>query len=269
MQIAVDTESITSQYDVSEDQMGQLMDGVVKDITASYAERLGRIAGENLHSTRSRYQQSIKVFDEGRYTGVVLIDYSKDKLIKMLEEGASAFDMKTFFEQSQKAHKKPDGGWYLTIPFSQGTPDTIGDSSPFTSIMPKEVYDEVKEKPADIPTDTGFRSKGLDVKDIPEKYQIPQTRAAVSSIVTSKTFEEYKNKTSIYAGIVKIQDNVTGQNSYMSFRRVSDKSDASAFIFSGITAYNFADQAMSELNSHLQEELGTATGRMLKELGIT
>lgn len=269
MQIIVDTASLTSQFDISKDQIDALVDSVTKSVAASYAERLSRIAGEGLRVTKVRYQNAIKVLDSGRFTGTILLSYA-DKLVQMLEEGASAFDMKEGFSRSDKKHTKANGqGWYLSIPLAQGTPDTLGESSPFANVMPQEVYQEVKQKPADIPTPTGLKSKGLTLEELPEKYQLPETRAAVTSIITNKKFDEYVSKTSIYAGIMKIQDTVTGQNRYMSFRRVSDKSDSNSWIFTGLDARKFTDKAMDELESNLEQELHLATENALNQLGIS
>ena len=269
MQISIDTNSIRDSYDVSDEQIDSIIDSVTKDITISYAGYLEQQAKENLHKTRNIYIRNIKILDEGRMKGAVLLDYSKNALVKMIEEGASAFDMKTGFEHSSKKHTKADGGWFLTIPFKAASSEAIGESDVFSgSKLPEAVYEVVKNKDADIPTAGGFKSKGLVNAEIPEQYRAPKTRAAVTSIITNQRFEEYKNKGNIYAGLSKIQDSVTGQNTYQSFRRVSDKSDANSWIFPGMSAKNLTDKAMSDLESHLQEELHIATESALAKIGL-
>lgn len=270
MQILVDTDTIRDSYDVSEQQVENIIDSVTKDITLAYAGYLEQQAKENLHKTRNIYIRNIKILEEGRMKGAVLLDYSKNPLVRMIEEGASAFDMKIGFEQSSKKHTKANGGWYLTIPFREASADAIGEADIFSgSKLPEEVYEVVKEKSADIPTSSGaFKSKGLTLTEIPEKFRIPQTRAAVTSIITNERYEEYKNKTSIYAGISKVQDPITGQSSYQSFRRVSDKSDANSWIFPGIEAKHLTDRAMTDLESHLEQELNRATNEALNKVGL-
>lgn len=269
MQIAVDTDTIRESYNVSDDQIGNIIDNVTKSITLAYAGYLEQQAKENLHKTKNIYIRNIKLLDEGRMKGAVLLDYSQNPLVRMIEEGASVFDMKAGFEHSEKRKLKANGsGWYLTIPFREGAEGTIGESDVFTSSMPEAVYEVVKEKNADIETNTGFKSKGLSLSEIPEEYRAPQTRAAVTSIVTNQKFEEYKNKTSIYAGISKITDKVTGQNSYQSFRRVSDKSDVNSWIFPGMEAKHLTDRAMTDLESHLAQELNVATNEALSKIGL-
>lgn len=266
--IRVDTQSLVSQYDISKAQIDALVKYVTASVTASYAERLERQAKEHLHKTRNVYITAIKVLDEGRFKASILLDYSKNKLVKMLEEGANPFDMKIGFSHSKKVKHNVKGDWYLTIPFMQGTPGTIGESDTFSNIMPTEVHEVAKAKEANIPTKTGTRSSGLLFKEIPEQYQPPKTRAAVTNPVTNQTFEAYKNKTSIYQGLTKNVDSVTGQNTYMSFRRVSENSDDNAFIFTGITAYNLTDKALLDLEANMGSELNMATNAALKTLGF-
>lgn len=269
MLISVDTGSIRDSYDVSQDQIDSFIDIVTKEITASYAGYLEQQAKENLHKTRNTYIRNIKVLDEGRMKGAVLLDYSQNPLVRMIEEGASAFDMKIGFEHSNKAHTKTNGGWYLTIPFREASPEALAESDVFSgSILPKEVYDVIQKKEDDIPTSTGFKTKGLIPTEIPEQYRAPKTRAAVTSIVTSQKFEEYKHKTSIYTGVSKMTDKVTGQSSYQSFRRVSDKSDAVSWIFPGLEAKNLTQKAMSDLEAHFAQEFHVATELAIKRMGL-
>jgi hypothetical protein len=271
MQLMIDTESLVSQFDISRSQIEALINYVVDSITASYAERLEYQAKQHLHSTRKIYISNIKVFNDGRFKGVVLLDYTKAPLVRMLEEGAQPFDEKLGFSRSDKRHLKKDGsGWYLTIPWREANPNAVAEDTVFNGgAMPKEVYDIISNKPADVPTSTGgMRSDAILLKELPSKYQLTKTRAQVKNEITNQTFEAYKNKTSIYEGISKIEDQVTGQNIYMSFRRVSDKSDPNSWIFTGIQAFNLMDKAMDDLQGDMQQELSVATDNALKSLGI-
>lgn len=269
MQISIDTNTIRDSYDVDDEQIGNIIDSVTKSVTLAYAGYLEQQAKQNLHKTKNIYIRNIKLLDEGRMKGAVLLDYSKNPLVKMIEEGASAFDMKIGFEHSEKKHIKANGaGWYLTIPFREASEGSIGEADIFTSVMPEAVYEAVKQKDADIPTNTGFKSKGLTINEVPSEYRAPKTRAAVTSIITNQRFEEYKNKSSVYAGISKITDKVTGQSSYQSFRRVSDKSDPNSWIFPGMEAKHLTDNAMSDLEANLEKELNMATNEALSKIGL-
>ena len=258
--LEINTQDIYDQFDISSEQMESVLDAVVKEITASFARKWEEEAKLGLHSSRERYLANLKVIDEGRMTGVVLLDYTKDPLVRMIEEGASAFDQKEGFAKSDKRIEKDDGGWYLTIPLSQKTQGT--DSTWSGSVMPKEVYQAVKK------LDPGKSLKLSLNKDIPSQYKAPSTRAAFTSLPTSRQFEEYKHKSSIYQGILKIKDSTTGQNSYMSFRRVSDKSDPAAWTHPGLDSRNIGGKAYDSFNQSIEVELTQALDNALQSLGI-
>ena len=250
-----------SQFALSPQETEKLIDYTIKEITSAFALQWESVAKQELHSTRKRYIESLVVVDEGRMQGAVVLNYG-DPLVRMIEEGASQFDMKTGFERSSKKHMKADGGWYLTIPFSLGTPGSQIESG-FSSIMPKQVYQEIKDKPVN---DQGQAT--LMKKEVPAQFAIPKTRAALTATLTSKAFEAYKHKSSIHAGIVKTKDSVTGQSSYNSFRRVSDNSDEDSWVHPGMEAKNLAERSFSKFESTLDIELTRALNNALGQLGI-
>ena len=126
------------------------------------------------------------------------------------------------------------------------------------------VYKIVKEKP--ISPTTG-RSQGLAKTEIPEAHAIPKVRAAIV-IPKSQAFEEYQHKHSIQEGIFKQTDAVTGQSSYGSFRRVSDKSDDNSWIFPGMDPKNLAESAFNKFEGNMQNILETAMGSALSYFGL-
>lgn len=266
--IIIDTTSLPFDAASNKDLVERVVDSVVKDITASLAREWEQQAIQGLHQTRERYINNLFVVDEGRMQGSVVLDYSKDPMIRMIEEGASAYDLKDGFAKSSKKKMKADGGWYLTIPFRQATPGAVAESSVFSSKMPSEIYDIVRNKEAniDIPGG-GKRSVGLKIGEIPEKYQIKETRAG-DNIPESKAFKEYQHKSSLYEGITKIQDSKTGQSMYMSFRRVSDNSDPNSWIHPGMDVQNFGDKALSKLEQNMEVELNMAVNKILAAIGF-
>jgi hypothetical protein len=261
--ITINADDILEQYQISQKEVEDVIDYTVKQITAAFAVKWEETAKNSLSSTRDRYVQNLKVVDEGRMAGAVILDYSKDPLIKMIEEGASAFDMKEGFKNSSKKHIKKDGGWYLTIPFKIGTPDSQVTSG-FANIMPQEVYNIVKKKDANPITN---KSQGLSKTEVPTEFQAPKIRAAIV-IPESTTFKEYQHKASIHQGIFKQKDSITGQVSYGSFRRVSDKSDESSWVFPGLDAKNLAEKAYSEFESNMQTVLEGAMDSALSYFGF-
>ena len=100
--IFIDTESLFEGLPVSSEQVDIFVDSVVKDITYAYYIQLNKEAQLGLGSTKSRYINNIRLIDSGRLSGTVLLDYSKDGIVRMIEEGSEPFDMKTYFLQSKK-----------------------------------------------------------------------------------------------------------------------------------------------------------------------
>lgn len=266
--ITINFNDIIDQFNISKSQCEDVVDYAIKNVTAEFASQWEETAKRELKSTRSRYISNLRVVDEGRMSGAVILDYSKDSLIQMLEEGASPFDMKEGFSKSAKKHTKVDGqGWYMTIPFKLGSPGSI--SAGFT-VLPSQLYNIVKEKPFEA----NGRTKGLTAGEIgsgggvPQKYQIPTSRASIVVIPTSKAFEEYQHKTNIFKGAFKQKDSVTGQSSYGSFRRVSDLSDSNSWIYSGMDSKNLAEKALNDFQVKEEKVLQASIDNALSFFGL-
>lgn len=260
--IIIEPESLPFDAAGNTDMAERVLDSVVKDITASFAREWEKQAQNILHQTRSRYLNNLHVVDTGRMTGAVVLDYSKDPLMRMIEEGATAFDLKDGFSKSSKKKLKANGGWYLTIPFRHAAPESIAESSVFSNKMPKDVYEVIKKKQATIDMPGGGkRSIGLKIGEIPAEYKAPATNIT-NDVPESKAFK------SIYEGIVKIQDPKTEQSMYMSFRRVSDKSLDDSWTHPGIDEYNIAGRAFNEFEQNIEVELNFAMNKILDTLGF-
>lgn len=265
--ILIDTSSIAEQFSgITKESLDTLCDNVAKALTVRYAQALTQEANNTLHKTKKRYIRAITVIDSGRMEGTVLLDYSKDRLVKMIEEGAGAFDEKKALLSSSKAKIGKNGKRYITVPFRMATPGAVADSDVFTTVMPQEVYDVVKKKDTNIANGRGTRSSGLMVKELPAQFQSPKVRAAVSNSKTKDQFDEYKHKSSIYAGLIKTKDAVTGQNTYNTFRRVSDNSDKLAFVHPGIQRYALIGKALANFNH--ERELAVQLNNELAKLGL-
>lgn len=262
--IEINSDDIKESFNISKKEVEDVIDLTIKNITAAFAVEWENVANNTLHSTKKRYVANLKVIDSGRMSGAVLLDYSKDKLVRMIEEGASAFDIKIGLLKSPKAkQKKNGGGKYITVPFSLGSPGSLKEN--FSTILPNQVYTILKNQ-AIMPV-TG-RSQGLVADQLPTNFQNKKTRAGFSSIPTSKLFEEYKHKNSIYEGVYKKKDIITGQNSYGSFRRVSDKSDSNSWIHPGIDTGNLAEKAWNQFEPKMQIILEDSMQNSLKYFGL-
>ena len=221
----------------------------------------------SLHQSRKRYINAIKVVDSGKAEGTVMLDYSKDKLIKMLEEGCGPFDMKVGMLASPKVKTGKNGVKYLTIPFRLGTPGSVGESDVFTTKMPAPIHDVVKKKPLTINTSGGGkRSVGLSLKEIPAEFQVKKKTKGFTNKETNKEFAAYQHKSSIFEGVHKQQDSVTQQNSYRSFRRVSENSSPEAFIHPGIERHALIQKALQNFNT--DKEAMLLMDNELEKLGL-
>lgn len=238
--IQIDTSSLVAQFDLGPDAIENLMNNCIKGVAADYSDKLEEVVLRSLHSTRQIYANAIRVIDTGRLMGRVMVDYS-NPLIKALEEGAGAYDMKEGVLNSPKAHTGKDGKKYASIPLRWATPTAVAESGVFSNKMPEAVYKEAKKL-------DGRQSLVMGNTSIPDQYRAVQTRPELQDSQGKKKFDKYTHKSSVYEGIQKITDNVTGQSRYMSFRRVSEKSDPDAFIHPGFKAGNFTQHALEEFD---------------------
>lgn len=178
---------------------------------------------DKLNSTRPEYLKGLEFGIQYPYgdhfCGAVVLD---GKFPNMLEKGFKPFDIKIGFSKSQKIVRKKDGGWYLTIPLRHSTPNSFMYGQP----MPKDVYGVAKKL---NPYQSGLGNQRLQWKGQAEK-----------------SWTGYQHKTNIYQGMVRIVKSYqkATQSQYMTFRRVSDKSDPSSWWHKGFAGVHIADQIM-------------------------
>lgn len=232
------------EFLISRKQARAMTEKALSDVTNAFMINWRAQAKLALKSTRSQYIKGIQRIDKGKLEKAVVLIGS---LNNMLEMGANPFDIKKGFEKSSKKKMKVGGGWYLTVPFRWAAPDSIAESSIFAGIMPKEVHDLAKKLNANSTDSSGKTVKkgnGIKFEDLPQSLQSTGTRQEVGS------FKSYTHKNSIYEGIQRNEKTYEGatQNTFTSFRRVSDKSDPMSWIHSGIKAYDLANRAMNQTN---------------------
>jgi len=250
----INVSPLVQQYSLSREQVDTILDNVVKGVTARYAQALEINVQNNLHSTRQIFCNAIKVIDSGRLMGRVMIDYS-NKLVEKLEEGSGPYDLKESLLSSPKAKMSKDGTRYITVPFRQGVPGTIGDSTAFSGTMPEDIYAVAKKMQS---------KQSLSFNDLPKDYQQLQSREKIVSGDT--VFEKYVHQSPIYQGLTKTTDPVTSQNSYHTFRRISDKSNPNAFIHPGFQAHDFMGKTLQSFR--IDEVAGNLIDAQLDQLGL-
>lgn len=265
--IFIDTASIVEQFEgIGKEQVDDMCDNIAKTLALAYRFKLVNEAESALHQTKRRYINAIKVLDTGKMEGTVLLDYT-DKMVKMIEEGCSPFDMKIKMLQSAKVKIGKNGNKYITIPMRMGTPDAAGESDVFSSIMPDSVYQVVKDKATNIvKAGGGLRSVGLTVNELTKKDRASNIRKAILDSEGKTLFEQYVSMSSIYVGLIKNKDGVTGQSKYNTFRRISERSDKLAFIHPGIERHDLINKALTSFDS--QRVLEVQLKNELSKLGI-
>ena len=258
--ITIDLSGLKGQFGIDDKTLDQLTETCVKAVTAVIYANWEALAKKKLKSTREEYIQNIIHVDKGRFNKQIILT---GVVPNMVEQGASAFDIKEGFRKSPKVRytipvygKKGNmlrsgGDWYLTIPFRIGVPGTLGQAG-FTGQMPQEVYDIMRKRGNRI---------ALRADEIPAPYNIPQSRAAIQATPQNPYYAQYTHKSSIYEGLTKrtAQYGKTAQNTYGTFRRAGANSDPLSWIHKGISAYRLADEAVkiTDVDTIVENEVTT------------
>lgn len=230
MQVFIDTRGISENFFMDEDQVKDLMDSAIKELTARFAQEWENEANRTLKASRQEYVANITVVDEGFAKGAVMLT---GWLPNAVEQGLDPYDMKDGLLNGPSAKIGKDGSRYNTIPFTHGVPGSQEEN--FNGgIMPVEIHNIVKKKPMYEP---------LTKKELPRDYSQPKVHQIKGNVP-----REYTHKSPIYEGVSKRKDKVTGQNSYVSFRRVSDNSSPDSWISNGIEARHISDRVLNEFN---------------------
>ena len=152
--ITIDLSGLKGQFGIDDKTLDRLTETCVKAVTAAIYANWEALAKKKLKSTREEYIQNIIHVDKRRFNKQIILT---GVVPNMVEQGASAFDIKEGFRKSPKVRytipvygKKGNmlrsgGDWYLTIPFRIGVPGTLGQAG-FTGQMPQEVYDIMRKR---------------------------------------------------------------------------------------------------------------------------
>lgn len=225
-------------------------------VTNAIADKIKSYTGTDLHSTRGVYDMALKT-SFGELNGVISLT---GLLPLMIENGMSPFDMKIGFANSSKAKRtKPnqdkfskggkmdwkEQGWYLTIPFRKGTPNSLAEN--FAGRMEQPIYQQIKGQVATLKNNGSYLSKGLNMD---------QLRAAGAKFIERETnpHSGYTHKNPINEGLARSEGRdyqKTTQSTYVSFRRVSNNSDSNSWLNKGIKKHNFFERALANVDSDL------------------
>lgn len=230
--VIIDISGTVNEFLLSEEETKSLSRFVLSNISDEYMRVWERNIDSSLKSTRSEYRRAIFTEQPDDYSMVFGMTPTKSKLAMMLEDGASQFDIKSGFEQSDKKHAKKDGsGWYLTVPFRWATSEAVAESMVFSNQMPEDIEKLVKTT-----------ARPLKLSDLPSNYIIDH--------INQRSSVGYAHKHSIYEGLHRrdiSSTNKENRGGYFTFRRVSDKSEANSWIHPGFEPLKLMEKSLSEL----------------------
>lgn len=192
-----------------------------------------QLAQDNLNSRRHDYIKAIKSTYPYNNNPLVSVLELSSKYASMIENGSPSFDMKKGFYNSDKKTLTLSG-WYLTIPFRHGTPNTFQYGTP----LPDDVYSLAKKLS-------------------------PGEKLSFDTVSTFNTTSGYQHKSNIYDNLTKITHSYknTTQSQYITFRRVSNNSDKSSWIHPGFKPIKLIPQI--PVSKHLQDSLSATMKNLL------
>ena len=250
IQINIDVGEIATGVLRSRSEVDEFVDYALYNVAMNVRERWREEASASLRSTRKIYKAGILPVEMGNKVATIRL---VGTLPNMLENGASPFDMKIGMLASPLVKLDAKGDPYMTVPFRHGTPDAIGED--FSNVMPEDVYGVMKDRPiTKVTHNQVMRSDQLKHGELPERFQGEKglgTRERIEATATTPVYGAYKHKANINQGMIRYQqltESGVKQSHYMTFRRISLKSDANSWIHRGFQARRLAERAVQGLD---------------------
>ena len=256
--ININTAPLLEPFMLSKESVRQVTQSVVEGVSWALYEGIRNQASNSLKSTRQLYLRNLNQPEIGPLTGTITLTGS---LPNMIEQGATAFDMKQGILSSAKAKQSKDGGRYMTIPFRFAGAGSLGESEVFSGVLPTEIQTMLNKMKSARTSIGGAKESGQGLNVKGTKFGKVMTRGAFSELKTRSVFGSYTHKSPIYQGLTRSSTvyEKAMQSQYTSFRRVSSNSSKNSWIHPGMTAKNFFDRAYQEMN------VDTLVGNLLDE----
>lgn len=252
----IDLSEVAAEFSLTAAQSMELSDAIIDRIVVEYTSKWENLVDNNLKGLRNVYKNAMYVDKKSSFEVIFGLREGENGLAIALEEGKSAWDEKPFFEASPKKHRKAIGdGWYLTVPFRHATPEAVAESGVFQSILPKEVYDVAKNN----------GGRPVSMSQLPEQYRQVGSRKEIA--VAGGVIPEYVHKAPKYLGLVRVNISSTSKErrgGYMTFRRVSDRSDPNSWIHPGFDVHKFMDKALDQADIYTVADM--AVDKFLEQL---
>lgn len=233
--INIDLSELANEFSLVDSQVEDLGSSIIDSVLAEYLTRWNDLVNSELKQSRSEYLKAMVVERTSPTEVRFGLLERESKLALMIEDGSYPFDMKEYFATSGKVKIKKDGGWYLTVPFRHATPGAVAESGIFSSVLTPEVYKAVQVA----------ESNKLKQRDLPPAFSQPNSRPGIN--VPGLKVPEYVHKSPQYLGLTKVNVSSTpneNRNAYMTFRRVSDKSDPNSWRYPGLLGRKLMDRAL-------------------------
>lgn len=238
MPLNIDLSEVVEEFALTATQSMELSDVIIDRIVVEYTSKWENLVDNDLKGLRTIYKNAMYVDKKSSSEVIFGLREGENGLAMALEEGKAAWDEKPFFKASPRKHRKAMGdGWYLTVPFRHATPEAVAESGIFQSVLPKEIYDIAKNN-------GGHR---MSMAQLPEQYRQLGSRKEI--VTDMGVIPEYTHKAPKYLGLVRVNVSSTNKENrggYMTFRRVSDRSDPNSWIHPGFDAHRFMDKALDQ-----------------------
>lgn len=232
--INIDISSLIEEFSLDENQTLMIGTTIIDRVAQEYSYRWKNLIDKELKSSRNEYLRGIFIERVNPTEIIFGLSNRESSLPLSIEEGHGPWDEKPFLLGSLKAKRTKDGKPFLTVPFRHATPQAIAEAGIFSSIMPQDVYQLAKNSPMPLK-----RSQ------LPESQQLPGVRKEIN--IPGLKVPEYIHKAAKYEGLVRVEASSSeneNRGQYMTFRRVSDKSDPNSWFNGGIIAKRLMDRAL-------------------------
>lgn len=143
--IDIDLGDLVEEFDLSGDQSVFLGSSIIDAVVAEYQLRWQNLISSNLHKTRNEYKRGVFIERESPLSVTFGLTNRESSIPLMIEEGQPPFDEKEGFRNSPKKKEAEGGGWYIDIPFRHATSEAVADSGLFSTIMPQQIYNAVRQ----------------------------------------------------------------------------------------------------------------------------
>ena len=229
----------------------------VENILAVYYTNILRLADKKLNTSRRAYTEGLSIVQHNRLKGSIVLE---GDLANMMEQGASAFDMKVAFGKSSK-RKNGKNGWYMHIPFRIASAGATGKSGAFSGKMSKRVYGVAltMQKTRTQQTDNGMETtKGDSMTKGMLRGTGSGTRGARAAIkqegnnLSAEQRARYTHRVPLFQGMIRQGKTYEKSDSsqYKTFRTVSENSPINSWIHRGMKARNLFDEAIRLSNTN-------------------